>query len=228
MIGLCCAVSLVLLLVFFLFIRRKRQALLALPIKTLQELRMETGDLLLFRWHAVDTLHELFSSFTHVGMVVRMGSSNTFVLETHRKGDTNSGRGGVHVYNLADRVQSYEGDNFILKMRPGLMTEQLERQLLAKVPSYKQIPFYDQYREHYQGYCVPKMACNSCLMQQPRTGMFCSEFAGHLLQDMGILEKSVSIACLTPGSFATGFPHIYNSSPIRIRKTSPNIYSHGS
>lgn len=156
---------------------------------------INNGDLILFRWNKVGLLHEIISSFTHVGIVI-----DNQILETHLKGDTESYRGGVHLYNLKDRINKYLGTNYILKIKTPLTNEQVHK-ILNKLEEYKKIPFHDEYESHFKQVCVPKMVCKNCFNDTERKGMFCSEFVGFILKELSILPKDYNIHCLTPGSF---------------------------
>jgi len=172
-------------------------------VKDLKDINLQTGDLVLFRWHTVDILHDIISPFTHVGMVISLNNKK-YILETHLKGDTKhmgNEAGGVHLYDLQKRIEMYEGDNFILKIKDNLINDTNSQTLYNNFDLYSKIPFYDNYRGHYKNYCLPKMACDKCFAYYERKGMFCSEFVGFLLQELKILDKKHPIDCLTPSSF---------------------------
>lgn len=168
----------------------------------INDIEAETGDLILFRWHTVDVLHELFSSFTHVGMIIEINSKK-YILETHLKGDTihmGYKSGGVHIYDLEERINMYEGDNYILKINRDLINKSNEKILYDNLQDYLLIPFQDEYRDHYTNVCIPNMFCDGCV-KSTKKGMFCSEFIGFLLRELGILNEKVNTNCLTPSSF---------------------------
>lgn len=165
---------------------------------------VEPGDLILFKWHEVDILHEIFSSFTHVGIVIQI-DDRLCILETHLKGDTKKMgyyTSGVNIYDLNQRIKEYEGDIFLLKLcQYQYKREVINQKILDKIEQYKQIPFYDKYREVYQNYCIPRLVQVDTHSKIQKEGMFCSEFIGHILQDLDILDSSYDITCLTPSSF---------------------------
>lgn len=156
---------------------------------------MNDGDLILFRWNSVGILHEMLSSFTHVGIVI-----NGEILETHLKGDTESVRGGVHLYNLKDRISKYKGSNYILKAKTPL-TKTQTKFILDNLEEYKKIPFHDEYEKHFKNVCIPKMICKKCFKTHEKKSMFCSEFVGFILKELGILPVDYNLECLTPQSF---------------------------
>lgn len=172
-------------------------------IKNVKDVNLQTGDLVLFRWHTVDILHDILSPFTHVGMVISLNNKK-YILETHLKGDTKHmghETGGVHLYELQKRIDMYEGDNFILKIKDNLINDDNFQTLYNNFSLYSKIPFHDNYTGHFKNYCLPKMACDKCFAYYKRKGMFCSEFIGFLLQELKILDKKHPIDCLTPSSF---------------------------
>lgn len=182
----------------------------------LDNIDLQTGDLILFKWHTVDYLHELFSSFTHVGMVVIINNEK-YILETHLKGDTihmGYKSGGVHLYNLKRRINMYQGHNYILKINDDLINEDNSYTLQNNLNNYLLIPFHDEYRDYYKSVCIPNIICNNCFNYHKK-GMFCSEFIGFLLQELGILDQSFNINCLTPSSFN----NLYNNTQIPIYNT---------
>lgn len=164
---------------------------------------LDTGDLLLFRWKHAGLQYDLASPFTHVGMVLDRDGTK-LVLETHAAGDGKDlgvDRSGVNLYDLRRRVATYKGDTYILKARPGLVSDAAKAIPLANLNTYVSIPYYDEFAAHIGMYCLPKRVCNACFGRPARAGMFCSEFVGHVLRHMGALPREVDVQCLTPTSF---------------------------
>lgn len=164
----------------------------------------KTGDLVLFRWNTVDALHEVFTSFTHVGMVVDiMGEKH--ILETHMEGDAvNIGvmDGGVHMYPFKQRVSAYDGEVFLLVRDQDIDETTEETFKLVTLPQLYDIPFDDAHRDHFKHYCIPNMLCSWCMTRPDvRPGMFCSEFVGHLLKELKLQGSGFETGCLTPGDF---------------------------
>lgn len=171
-----------------------------------QEVRLDqvyneskTGDIIYFRWHTVDAQHDLVSKFTHVGLIVEKDNEK-FILETHKKGDTvhmGVESGGVHMYPMKKRIEMYEGLNFFAKNKRSPT-------LPNKLEEYMKIPFYDDYTGHFTRTCLIKSLCEKCIDDdRKKKGMFCSEFVGYLLKEMGMLEQTRDLYCLSPESFET-------------------------
>lgn len=171
-----------------------------------------TGDVILFRWNYVNPLHEIVSSFTHIGIVIEL-NGRKYILETHLKGDTNhmgfDNNDGVNIYDLYSRIKMYKGENFILKMNPKYYNK---IKIDDNITNYRQIPFKNEYIQHFSGVCIPKKICNDCFSNVPGDSMFCSQFIGHILQQYSILEESFDINCLTPHDF------------VNIKNNDGNIY----
>lgn len=186
---------------------------------SLDSLNVQDGDLILFRWNKVGILHDILSPFTHVGIVI-----NGEILETHLKGDTESYRGGVHLYNLKERIKNYKGYNFILKKRIPLTKFQTNK-IMSNLEEYKKIPFHDEYEKHFKNVCVPKKICKSCFKEHiEKQSMFCSEFVGYILKEIGELPKDFNIQCLTPSSFLN-LENIYDKEKLfKIKKNEKNRY----
>lgn len=164
---------------------------------------LRTGDIILFRNKRASLAHDLVSPFTHIGMVVVHGDKK-LTLETHAPGDTKAlgvDRGGVNMYDLNRRLETYQGMMYVLKARPGLINRGAQAILKRNIAKYMTIPYDDGAIAHIGMYCLPKRVCNVCFKAQERTRMFCSEFLGLVLQDMGILPPHLEIGCLTPTSF---------------------------
>lgn len=162
---------------------------------------LRTGDLVLFRWHTVGPVHQLFSVFTHVGMVVQRGGVK-YILETHRRGDAacmGVFTGGVHLHRLHARVRAYRGRVFAQRLRPDAAPD--ARNLWRRLPSLSDIPYDDHHRSHFGSCCVAGSVCAGCGRCERRRGMFCSEFVGLLLQLLGLLPPDAELGCLTPESF---------------------------
>lgn len=196
-------IILVTLIVLIVYIINKKIDFDKIIVKDFKDINLQTGDLVLFRWHTVDILHDIISPFTHVGIVIILNNKK-YILETHLKGDTKhmgNEAGGVHLYELQKRIDMYDGDNFILKIKDNLINDTNSQTLYNNFSLYSKIPFHDNYTGHYKNYCLPKMACDKCFAYYERKGMFCSEFVGFLLQELKILDKKHPIDCLTPSSF---------------------------
>jgi hypothetical protein len=171
----------------------KAEALRRVPTSPIHDLR--TGDLVLFRRNLPNPLEQMFSVYTHVGMVVRTGDQRLMILETHAPGDTahlGVREGGVHMYDLRHRIQTYRGQVFAARLRPDI---EVDIETLAKrLPELMAIPFVS-----------PKPQIARCVLGRRTpsdTGMFCSHFVGHLLILVRALPPGTQVHCLTPESLA--------------------------
>lgn len=164
-----------------------------------------TGDLLLFRWHSVDLIHNFISFFTHVGIVVELDNKK-YILETHREGDTvNMGvyDGGVKLYDLKERIRMYEGHNFLLPLKEKYRNKNHQEIIKNNLKNYIKLPFFDNYKEYYMRQCLPRMLCKSCFSEPPPDTQlnYCSQFVGIVLRDLGILNKGTNVNCISPYDF---------------------------
>lgn len=166
-----------------------------------------TGDVVLFRWDRTGIVHDLVSVFSHVGLVVER-DGQPWILETHKHGDARAlgyEGGGVRAYPLADRVRTYPGAAWVLKLdrtRWQVDSRRLERAFssLADRP-------YDEDHVRRLGSCFVETALGVGGSHGSRA-MFCSEFVGELLKGAGVFARGYDTACLTPESFAH-MPDVY-------------------
>lgn len=161
---------------------------------------LKTGDLILFRWHSIDAMESLVTSFTHVGMVVKL-NNNLYILETHMKGDTSHmgyETSGVNIYDLKNRINSYKGNIFLLPIKKKFMTFENEKEIILNITNYKKIPFHDKYENHFKNICLLKKICKNCINKTNKNEMFCSEFISKILQDINLMNENDDISCMTP------------------------------
>lgn len=164
-----------------------------------------TGDLLLFRWHSVNLIQNFVSFFTHVGIVVEI-ENKKYILETHLKGDTahmGVTDGGVHLYDLKERINMYNGYNFLLQLKEKYRNKNYEQIIKKNLNNYLKLPFFDNYKSYYMRQCFPRKICNTCFSQAPPdTEMnYCSQFVGIVLKDLGVLDKNTNVNCISPYDF---------------------------
>lgn len=189
----------------FVHVHAKLVWLRELPSKDLAEVHgsLRTGDVVLFRQPSPSVVFQAASVFTHVGVVVDSGTKQ--VLETHLPGDTKhmgfGTVGGVNMYDLRQRVATYQGTMFILRLRPDVRTS--AGVVLHSLPRYAQIPYYDKYILHHALQCLPRALLGTSSARQSDPGsMHCAMFVGLVLRDLGVLPAPTKIECLTPESFA--------------------------
>ena len=165
----------------------------------------KTGDILLFRWNTVDLVHNFISFFTHVGIVVEI-EDQKYILETHLKGDTKhmgNLHGGVHLYDFKDRINMYNGHNFLLPLKERFRNPNHSQIIKDNLDKYFNLPFFDNYKKYYMHQCLPRKICKTCFSNSsPDTKyIYCSQFAGMVLKDLGLISKDMNINCISPYDF---------------------------
>lgn len=166
-------------------------------------INFKTGDLILSRWHYLDSGYRMFSKYSHVGMVVVIKGKN-YYLEIHpeeSKDNVKLDNAGVHLYTLRPRLKEYHGTVYHLPLvpnssAPGIDLTQLADKILTKMPEYKQVQFDTGFRNTFMLGQVFKMLHINYPDKESR---FCSEFIAQVCGDIGIHEPD----CLTWHSPAT-------------------------
>jgi len=152
---------------------------------------MRTGDVLLFR-PRVGGLRTWLLGYTHVGMIV--GDSN--VVEAHDAGDVtelgNRG-GGVYAYNVAARVNAYDGDVYWSRLSSPPPSGTIE----SIVSTYQNHGYDDDHVSWLMGTCVLGLP----LPRRPNV-VFCSELVTRVLQRAGVLSADIDPSCMTPDHVA--------------------------
>ncbi len=185
----------------------------------------KTGDILLFRWNKVDLVHNFISFFTHVGIVVEIDDKK-YILETHLKGDTRhmgNPNGGVHLYDFKDRVNMYNGHNFLLPLKTKFKSRVHNKIIKDNISRYLKLPFFENYKKYYINQCLPRKFCKTCFSQpSPDTNyIYCSQFVGMILKDLDLINKNTDINCISPYDFIfikNKKEEIYQDIIYRIRK----------
>lgn len=172
---------------------------LQVPTVRLDSMNARAGDLVLFRSPFVDPVHEVYSFFTHVG-VLYVDRGRLRILETHRFDDTlNNGRftSGVHTYDARERLSTYDGDVFLLTLNPALARPGLSGAIAQRFDAYAATPFNEDYTAFIVSNCLFGPSGGS----QKLDALFCSQFVGRVLVDVGLLPPTTDVRCLTPESF---------------------------
>lgn len=181
-----------------------RSAATHMPVCSLTSAR--TGDVVLFRWDGTGIVHDLVSTYSHVGLVI-VRDGEPWILETHKVGDARDlgyGGDGVRAYPLAERVQTYPGAAWILRLHPSLSVS--SKDLERAFASLESTP-YDYHSTKRMASCFVDTVLGVGGSHASHK-MFCSEFVGELLRRLGVLSSEYDTACLTPESFAH-MPHAY-------------------
>ena len=160
----------------------------------------KTGDLIYFRWPSVDIGFRLFSKFSHIGMVYKESDEKVYILETHPEGDGSElgiDDGGVHLYNLKDRLNKYYGYCYLAKLKTDNKMINYTQYIKENLDRYKQIPFDEGFRYTFIKSCFKKLD----YPVETTTPMCCSQFIGFILKDFGILHDHYNIFNFSPTSF---------------------------
>lgn len=159
----------------------------------------KTGDLVITRWEHVDIGYRLFCKYCHVSMIYKNESDEKFLIDTHPaeydEDDINMEfpRTGVNMYPLKERIENYQGTCYFLKLNKRKNIKDFD------FNKYKNIPFSTDFRFSFlQNWFYNKL---NVVTNKTDNTMYCSELTGHILQDIGILNKKIKINTLSPDSF---------------------------
>ena len=177
---------------------------------------MKPGDLVLYSSDV--SIMRTILRFTHVGVIV----AENRVLEMHGAADRGTedlenyfdgGRPtGPKVYDLRARIAAYPGRIWIAPLLRRRGTDVID-------PSaYRDLEYYEAYVAHYLRSCVANRwfgsanrwfgsanrwfgPANRWCRRKPPTSVFCTEFVGMVLRDMGVDVGDAG--CLTPSALAS-------------------------
>jgi hypothetical protein len=181
------------------------------PRSYYNDLNFEVGDIILYRWHYMDSGFRLFSKFSHVSMVVKDKKDDSLMsLEIHPEEYSQNDptqifrEEGVNMFPLRQRLKEYDGSFFLLKMNKcNRLTEKKKKSIRKKIDSnyedYKDIKFDTNFKNMF----VWNTLLNALSLKiSPKKTMFCSEFIGQLINDAGISKKKIEVLeILSPESF---------------------------
>ena len=165
---------------------------------------LQTGDVLLFSGNGLssDVIRWFTgSSWTHVGMIVRLDDvDEPLLLESNRGSesiDLFSGEAlaGVSLVPLARKLMDYDGD-IVLRRRDGNPLCQRQRRLVRRLVRRL-------YRRPYRNYLWRQVI--DVLPGHRRrdySAMFCSELVAELYRRLGWLPQEIRTGRLFPGHFA--------------------------
>ena len=168
----------------------------------------DTGDIIITRWEYVDIGYRLFCKYCHVCIVYKNNMGEKFLIETHPpefdEDDINMKfpTSGVNMYPLRERVSNYQGTCYFLKLK-----NNNKKIKTLDFNKYKDIPFPTDFRYSFlKNWFYNKYGNNSTKNDNDNDNdndktMYCSELCGHILQDIGILNKNIKINTLSPDSF---------------------------
>ena len=160
----------------------------------------KTGDIIYFRWEHMSVEMNYITPFTHVGMVlVDPSDSKKYILETHSAKDLEYLgiiTSGINIYPLRMRLATYKGKLYYSRLHTHVNMDIIRFvEFMAKIVVYKDtIPFLEGYKAYYMRDCIISPTTK-------RTALYCSEFLGLCLKDLGILSKDFNHLCLLPHAF---------------------------
>lgn len=169
------------------------------------EKELKTGDIIVFRYNLVDCGFRMFSKFSHVSMVIRKGN-DLFSFEIHpEEFEYNSTKvlrkEGVELYPLLKRLKEYNGEVYLLKLKNEHYNEEISKKIIQKIDEYKKIQFDNNFKNYF---VLNMLLYNLNLPVIKKDTMFCSEFIGHILNDINLYKiKQDKLCILSPCSFVS-------------------------
>ena len=171
---------------------------------------LKSGDIICSRWNYIDIGYRIFSKYSHIGMVLKLGGK-LYILETDPEesflkddGSLDVRKAGVHLYSLKERLDEYRGTCFIISYLGGISQDAINKRVSEKFSDYLKIPFDDNFRNTFvYNYFCKLFGFNV----EENDKLFCSVFLSKLLYDTGILDQRYQ--CAEPGSFIK-YPGLYS------------------
>lgn len=161
----------------------------------------KTGDIIYFRWNSVNPLHEIFSKYTHMGIIVVMDNEKYIFENNPIKIAKMLGinKSGAHLHNLQNRIDDYEGhiyySNLNVEIEPNVLSE-----FYNNIEKYKNIDFKEKYSSYVFNDCViNKIFSNKNCSVQDDKEKICSEFVLYCLRDLKVIENDCK--CIFPDDF---------------------------
>lgn len=213
--------TLIIMILGHLYIQNETRHLPKLNIDSICQ-TCQTGDIILFRWYYIDIGFRLFTKYCHVGIIFRNKQGDTYLLETHpdetqesneilnnvnktngklssKLPNKNNIKRGVNIYPLKTRLEEYDGYCYFLQLDKRIRDHTNNSVLnKKKLKLYKTIPFDDNFRYTF----LQSWFYNKLGWEMPsKSKLYCSEFIGLVLKDIGVLEPHFNIHILSPSSF---------------------------
>jgi hypothetical protein len=174
--------------------------------------KTKSGDLLLFRSKKSCLFTNIVTPFTHIAMIIKMPNMNKIkVLEIHQSCFILDYKTeDVNLYDINYRIETYNGDIFILFINNEIPTKQISQLLQNK--EIMNAKFDNNFIINYIKYNLLKS-------KTIKKNLACTYFISNILQDLNIIEKS-SINIYPTAADFLHLKTIYNykySSPIYIQ-----------
>lgn len=111
------------------------------PLRTLQS-KIDTGDIILFRYVTTDLVFRFVSKFTHTGMIIKKNGT-LYIIECHPNTLCEcKNNSGTHIYPLVQKLKTYNGSLYFCKMDLTVtQRKRIKRTVIKNQKKYKQISF---------------------------------------------------------------------------------------
>jgi hypothetical protein len=184
----------ILLVVYTIIILNRIHHTKILEIKKVYDM-CKTGDIICFRSCNTSILYDIFSPFTHIGMILEKNGKK-YILEI----DDNDNI-GVEFNDLLSRIKTYKGTLFLCQLEKIASPKNIEF-FHSKLPTLiKDMKYNKDYRKHLMSNCFKKLFFSFDNEITNFKHMFCSEFVAYMLQELKILDTNHDITCTLPGDF---------------------------
>lgn len=155
----------------------------------------KSGDIILFKYYK-NYIVNYETLFTHIGIVVRL--DKLYILENHEPENLrwlNKFQKDVNLYDLMERINNFNGNIYLLKLKNELSAKQLDI-LKEKYLNYK---IKIKYPENKLNYYIWWFFCNN--YYRNKNILICSEFIYKILIDINILKNKNSYLLKIPDDF---------------------------
>lgn len=174
-----------------------------------------TGDIVYFIPHKVFPIISYVKPIlSHMGMIIVIDNKK-YILEIHAKGDNEklgvNKNGGINFYPLKWRIQKYNrGDIYLSKLNYSKIPSQENiEKFIANIEHYQnKISYNENYKLYTVKNCILHRLCKNCFTLEKTTSMFCTEFIGFCLKELGIIKDYEELnnkynvyKCILPDEF---------------------------
>lgn len=174
-----------------------------------------TGDIIIFSGHgAISDVIKLFtkSKWSHVGIAIRNGTDNLYILESTTLNDVkdvvdNVAKKGVQLVPLRDRLNKYDGDISIRHLQGAVMGNNDSNALKAFMLEIEDRPYeehvIDLVKAIMERYVAKDGKLHDILHNSEDTSsLFCSELIAEAYQRLNILNKTEPSDYYLPKDFS--------------------------
>lgn len=163
---------------------------LLLNISCPNNIEINSGDLILFRWSNIGFIHHLYSPFTHVGIIIKL--DRLYIIENHGFNDTlkmGYNTTGVNIYPFDERIKHYNGNVYLLKLNYVLSKKKINK-ITNFINIYKKKIIFPKKNQFFFIY--------KCIFNGIRDNKYkivCSEFIYMVLIKCNIIKKRSNNYC---------------------------------